>query len=377
MTEEVSESEKNFSGLSDSATLNSKDEYALYFNHLWTVFERLLMAYRSTQAGSSYEVVSIRIYLNKLLYSIQALRKKYTYNPAHSLRIDLTDSGFPNFLEISYLSVDLMNRESRLMALPPVSMLKGAMLDHMFRHHEDSNDLLWQMSEREYFQMLDPDKLFLTFTPGRIEFLGETDKCRSYIFSWGCYDFKSNRPYIHILNFEQDRSADPLHHKQANYHQFLEVVKAEGSRVPDVGLLALAIDNDLETIHPKVLKRIWLGPLHSRRSCVVNDGLCSILSLYSKADDDFILLMKDEIVFSVRQQEMAAGGAFTPRRVREIFHLPETDLELYEAKASSIHHYMMMPHRVLQHMQSDGSLDQYKRYRKVAFDQEGKFHGIL
>ncbi len=376
MSEHVSEQEKIFSGLSDTATLNSQDEYALYFNHLWTVFERLLMAYHASQASHHYEAISIRIYLNKLLYSIQALRKKYTYNPAHSLKIDLTDSGFPNFLEISYLSVDLMDRQERLMALPPATMLKGAMLDHMFQQHEDPKDLLWQMSERDYFQMLDADKLFLTFTPGKLELQSENGKTRSYIFSWACYDFKSNRPYIHILTFEQDCSAEVLHWKGANYHQFLEVVKAEGSRVMDVGLLALAIDNDLETIHPKILKRICVGPLHSRRTCVVNDGLCSILSKYSRAEDDFILLMKDEVVFSVRQQELS-GGAFSPNRVREIFHLPETDLELYQAKASTIHHYMMMPHRVLQHMKADGEMTTYDRYRKVAFDQEGNVHGVL
>lgn len=376
MTEQTTKPESPFSGLSDCATLNSKDEYALYFNHLWIVFERLLMVYYSSQSRHSYEAVSIRIYLNKLLYSIQALRKKYTYNPAHSLKIDLTESGFPNFLEISYLSVDLMNKKDRLIVLPPATMLKGAMLDHMFHHREDPKDLLWQMSERDYFQMLEADKLFLSFTPGKLEVLSESDKARSYIFSWGCYDFKTNRPYIHILTFEQDISAEALHYKGANYHQFLEIVKAEGSRVPDVGLLALSIDNDLESIHPKVLKRICIGPLHSHRACVGNDGLCNILEKYSRTEQDFILLMKDEVVFSVRQQELESG-ALSPRRVREIFHLPETDLELYQAKASTIHYYMMMPHRVLQHMRAEGALNEYERYRKISFDQEGNIHGVL
>lgn len=356
------------------STLKSQDEYALYFNHLCAVFTRLLACYHG-DLPDTYEAQSIRGYLTKLLYSIEALRKKYMCNPAHSLKVDLTESGFPKFLEMSYLDVDLLSRQSRLMAIPPAPMLKNAILDHIFRHHEEPKDLLWQLSEREYCEMLDEEKLFLTFTPGECEFRSEDERVRSYIFSWGCYDFKTNRPYIHILTFEQDAAAEPLHWKGAAYHQFLEVVRAEGSRVPDVGLLALAIDSDLETIHPKVLKRICIGPIHSRHACVSGDPLCAALNQYARSPDDFVLLLKDEIVFSERQKELEAGF-FSPRRVREIFHIPETDLDCYEHKASMIHRYMLLPHSVLQHMESEGGLEEYRKYRKLTFDQEGLVHGI-
>lgn len=367
--------EPRFKGISDCATLNSRDEYALYFNHVCYVFDRLLDCYLSGNAAGSYEAVSIRIYLNKLLYSIQALRKKYTHNPAHSLQIDLTDSGFPNFLEISYLSTDLLNRQDRLIALPPSTMLKQATLDHMFRHHEEPKDLLWQLSEREYYQMLDADKLFLAFTPGKLELISEGTDKRTYLFSWGCYDFKSNRPYLHILTLDQDANVEPLHWKGVTYHQFLEIIKAEGSRVPDVALLALAIDADLEAIHPKVLKRICIGPLHSKLTCVENDGLCNMLIKYARSDQDFVLLMKNEIVFSLRQHELDSGPS-SAKRVREIFYLPESDLELHEAKASTVHRYMLLPHTVLQHLQTGSAPHQYDRYHKLAFDQKGYVHEV-
>lgn len=356
-------------------SLRSPDEYAVYFNHLCGVFTKLLQCYHG-DLPDSYEAQSIRIYLQKLLYSIQALRKKYIYNPAHSLKVDLTASGFPNFLEISYLDVDLLNRQNRLIALPPANMLKQSILDYMFKQQEEPKELLWQLSEREYCEMLDEAKLFLAFTPGKCSLRSEGDKVRSYVFSWGCYDFRTNRPYLHILSFDQDLSDDPLHFKGVNYHQFLEVVKAEGSRVPDVGVLALAIDDDLEHIHPKVLKRICLGPLHSKVTCTAQDKLCELLGEHSRSEDDFILLMKDEIVFSERQTELKAG-AFSPRRVREIYYIPEADLDCYEHKASMIHRYMLMPHSVLQHMETaDGALQEYGHYRKLTFDQQGQVHGV-
>jgi hypothetical protein len=357
------------------ATLENNDEYSRYFNHLCTVFSRLLSCYKTTDVENLYEVHAVHIYLTKFLYTIEALRKKYTHNPAHTLRVDLTESGFPNFLEISYLSIDLLNRQDRLNALPPASMLKQGMLDHMFKYREEPKALLWQMSEREYYEMLDEKNLFLPFTPGRLELRGEANGFRNYLFSWGCYDFRSNRPYLHLLTFDQTATADPLQWKGANYNQFLEVVKAEGSRVPDVGILALAIDSDLEDIHPKVLKRICIGPLHSSMACAGDDDLCNLITTYGKAQEEFILLLKDEIVFSQRQQVVSRGES-SPQRVREVFYIPEADLDCYEHRASRIHRYMLLPHHVLQSMMADEQRSQYPQHRKLSFDEEGNVHGV-
>lgn len=356
------------------ATPETHDEYALYFNHLCEVFSTLLTCY-PTGKDISYETESVRSYLIKMLYSIQTLRKKHTYNPAHSLKVDLTDSGFPQYMEFSYFGSDLRSRQQRLTELPPASMLKQGMLEHMFRYHQDPEELLWQMSEREYYEMLDPQKLFLPFTPGGFELRGECDYFRSYIFSWACYDFESNRPYIHLMTFDQDGSAEPLHHKGAEYRKFMEVIHAEGSRVPEVGILAIAIDSAIESVHPKVLKRICIGPLHSPLCCTGEDELCHVLADHGQPGQDFILCMKDEIAFSEGQAKLEAGY-FSPRRVREIFHIPETDLDCYEAKASVIHRYMLLPHKVLQHVESPEFFSKYANYRKLTFDTEGQVHGV-
>ncbi len=352
-----------------------EDEYTAYFNHLTSVFSQLVACYRPASGDAIYEAHSVQVYLAKMLYTIEALRKKHTYNPAHALNVDLTDSGFPNFLEMSYLGVDLLNRDRRLMDLPPGSMLKQSILEAMFKFHADPRELLWQMSERDYYEMLDEKKLFLPFTPGRCELRGDGDGFRSYVFSWACYDFRTNRPHIHILTFDQDAAADPLENKESNFHQFLEVIKAEGSRVPDVGILALAIDDDLEWIHPKVLKRICIGPLHSHLTTDPEQPLCRLLSDSARSPDDFILRIKDEIVFSERQQAMPPGGK-NGKRVREVFYIPEADLDCYQHKASMIHRYLLMPHHVLQHMEDSEAYSEFDNHRKLSFDAEGNVHGL-
>ena len=41
-----------------------------------------------------------------------------------------------------------------------------------------------------------------------------------------------------------------------------------------------------------------------------------------------------------------------------------------------VHRYMLMPHGVLQHMDADGALGEYERYRKLTFDRQGVVHGV-
>ena len=49
-----------------------------------------------------------------MLYSIEAMRVKYMYDEEENMKVDLTDSGFPNYLEFRYLFNDLELREDYL-----------------------------------------------------------------------------------------------------------------------------------------------------------------------------------------------------------------------------------------------------------------------
>ena len=356
-------------------TLDSRDEYALYFNQLYHAFSRLLGCYPVASGDAVYEAHSVQIFLTKMLYTIETLRMKYTYNPAHSLKVDLAEAGFPSFIEMSYLAADLLARQQRLMDLPPAAMLRQAMLDHMFKNASEPAEMLWQMSARQYFEMLDEKKLFLPFTPGRLELRGENGAVRSYAFSWACYDFTSNSPYIHVLTFDQDAAAERLDWNGAAWQQFLDVVRAEGSRAPDVGVIALAIDDYIESVHPKALKRLCIGPLHSKATYNAAHPLCRLLEQVAEQENDFILELTDEIVFSQRTEEIAAR-ANSPRRVREVFFIPETDLECYDRKASKVHRYLLLPFAAAQVMGDSPDLAAYANHGMQAYDSEGKVHGL-
>ena len=75
-------------------------------------------------------------YCDLLLYSIEAMRVKYMYDEEENMKVDLTDSGFPNYLEFRYLFNDLGLREEFLGKLTDIEVLKEEFLDTLMRKKE-------------------------------------------------------------------------------------------------------------------------------------------------------------------------------------------------------------------------------------------------
>jgi hypothetical protein len=373
----------------DYSLLDNSDEYALYFKQLAYSFGILLSCYTiHAERGGGYESEIVASLLSRMLHTVEALRLKYTYNSEHRrpLWVDLSESGYPNSEELSAIAVDISTAAGRLQNLPTGSILKQTLLDHIFHYQKDCPELLEQLSERAYLEFLQSTDLFLGYTPGELSQISDSDEYRTYAYSWGCYDQTTNRPYLHLMTFEQSKSISPLLTGTEEEQQFLNAMKTIGSRAPDVGVLALTIDDALETIHPKILKRICVGPMYSHlllRDRVGNDSdpreeiLRQKLLRYAKNEADFLLFFDDEIVFSKRQQ--LSRSIFSPNgRVREIFAIEETDPECYERRASVIHHSVLLPHSLLQHISTaeQNSIPGFSRAKKMTFDEGGQVHGI-
>lgn len=374
---------------SNFAVLDSQDEYALYFNLLSRVFGRMLEACYPDEKAETYEVGIVPGYLRKMLTTVEALRLKYTYccTFTRSLWIDLSDSGFPNAQEINNIVQDLLEKQERLRMLPAKNVLKRVIVDKMLQEHVQPTDVLCQLSEREYLEALDETKLFLPFTPGDLILKKADSKNRTYLISWACYDFRTSRPYIHLMVFDQDSNKQPLEERGATYGEFLQVIRGEGSRAPDVGILALAIDDSLESIHPKIIKRVSLGPLYAKLlfdKWLLTDedqrqtAFRKLLNEYGRNKDDFILWISEEMVFS-KDQKVTRSILSPMGKVREIFAMNETDPECYQRRATVVHHTVLLPHRLLQNIGADiqEAIPEFSRCRKATYDDQGRIeiHG--
>ena len=326
--------------------------------------------------------------MEKLSFTFSALRLKYLFRDPgeRPLWIDVTESGFPNHLELSELEVDLQRRDAVLRELPPQSILKRTLVDEIFLRKEEPLRVLQDLSRRSYFEKLEERCLFRQFTEGDLLCLVENTEVRRYLYSFGCYDFRSNRPYIHFLTFDQDISAAPFEERGPNYEEFLNTIRSEGGRAPDIGLLAMSLDEAIESIHPKTLKRICLGPLYSR--LLLQDRTPNaadpreeyrqqLLLKFGRRIEDFVLLLTEEVVFSKRQE--VSRSVFSPKgRVREVFSISESDPETLARKASAVQHYFLLPHELLQHVepQTGVRIANFAKAKKLTIDNMGQVHGL-
>ena len=372
----------------DRAIFGDRQLYSEYFHQLELACELLLASYRGKAEAARDEVRTVEGLLERLQATVSTLALKYAFvsEDAKPLEVDVTRSGFPNFGEVNAMAVELTLRARRMQDLAPLVFLKRKLVDHLIKQKTDSPELLAQIAERAYLESLEPDRLFLPFTEHLLEVRKQTRKVRNYVYAWGCYDFASNRPFLHLMAFDQDTKEEPLEEGGESYRRFMEVMRAEGARAPDLGIMALAIDDALETIHPKVLKRIRIGPLYAHAVLdhapedaedARQEAVRGLLEKYATSRDDLVMFFRDEVVFSVDQRTVRS--LLSPvGRIREIFHIPESDPEAYENRVSVTHRHVLMPHHLLTSLSpaERETIPRFDTTRVFAYDGEKKVYGI-
>lgn len=363
------------------AILSDKDEYGQYFRLLRQAFTILTKWYE--KIGADFESKTVANALIRLLNTAEALRLKYTYDLEHFLKVDLTESGFPNYLEIEAVSNDYLRKDEILPTLPTLSTLIRMLLDHLFKYREDSAGLLCRLSQRSYLTALTADKIFFPFTPGELVCQKERTKngARQYIFTWFTFDFRTNLPFVYIMTFEQDAREEALEDRGSAWKEFSEAIFAEGSRASQLRLVAEGIDNRLTYIHPKVIKRICLGPIYAGflmdnyqdNSDKWQQAFKSLIEK-TQCDDGFVMLLTDEILFS--KGEVKVGSIFNSK-VRQVFHVPEDDLECYVRGISVVHRYALLPHCLWQEAANNEVLRQlgFANFKPLTFNKEGIING--
>lgn len=371
----------------DLVNLDQPDEHVKYMTKTLTAFKAVEQFYvrkkeQDHEALAEYEIVLS--YLKKLYYTFELLRLKYLFSTSDSLRIDKKDSGFVNFYEISQIETDLASPIDTAALAKERQVLKEQIVSYLLTKHKDPEKLLGKMAGNTYRSGLDKDKLFLFFNEGELSLRdNQPGKLRSYFYHWACYDKKSNMPYIYMLDFEQDSKVEALHENDEAFADFMKVVRSEGSRAPAAGIVAMAMDQRLKHIHPKMLKRICIGPLYSHSFSV--DLPEEIQRVFAVGDEGrrFIFHLTEQFVFSIGQtvikDQNILGGILKGKSVRERFYTPKPDdvegyaifNELEEQKASFIRKSVVMPYKLHQHVK-----DLYRDYKIISFTRDGSINGV-
>jgi hypothetical protein len=326
----------------DSAILNSKEQYVFYHKMVDFVLKELIVSVQQEQLCTHQELLLFKQYSDLLLYSIEAMRIKYMYDEEDNMKVDLTDSGFPNYLEFRFLYNDLELKNEYAGKLKGKESLKKEFLDTLLKKKQPiKRSKLFQASSIVYYQSVQQKYIFNKFVQGKII---ETPKNKNgnLMTSWSFYDVSTNRPYICYMYFNYD-GKNIVDEKEKLY----QVLKESADRDMSLDTMAYSIDRKLENIQPKHIKRIDLGPFHNVFAKDENEITHAILGGIARKDiplESYALSLKIDEVYS--GDTFTEGGFFSKQTMQKWS-------DVIKQK------YVFAPHRIIQllHNQTPSELD--------------------
>ena len=315
----------------DSAILDSKEHYIFYHKMVDFAFKELVVAVQQQNICDDVEVQLFKQYCDLLLYSIEAMRVKYMYDDEDNMKVDLTDSGFPNYLEFRYLFNDLELRDEYLGKLTPIANLKEEFLDTLLRKKEPvSKRKLFQASSIVYYTSVNKQFIFNRFVQGKILKAPE-DIDADLLISWSFYDVSHNRPFICFMYFNYDGN------KILDYRDDIyDVLKTVADRDMSLDTMAYTIDRKLPKVSPKFIKRIDLGPLHNVFAKDEHKVTHTILESIGKKE-----IPLESYAFSLQVDEVSSKSEFKEGGFFNKQILQKWD-DVFKQK------YILAPHRIIQ-----------------------------
>ena len=331
----------------DSATLDSKEQYVFYHKMIDFTLKELITAVQEKQILNQQEVLLFKQYTDLLLYSIEAMRVKYMYDDDENMKVDLTDSSFPNYLEFRYLFNDLELREEFLSRLTDIDVLKDEFLDTLMRKKQPiSKRKLFQASSIVYYTSARKEYIFNRFVQGKI-IDAPKGSTSEHLVSWSFYDVTHNRPFVCYLYFNYD-GRDVQSYKDEIYR----VLKNTSDREMALDTMAYAIDKRLPKVMPKLIRRIDLGPIHNVFAKDENELTHVILDGIAKKTiplESYLISFKVDELGS--ESEFKDGGFFNKQtyqkwgntfRQRYVF-APHRIIQLLYNKTPEIMNKLAMP----------------------------------
>lgn len=315
----------------DSAILDSKAQYVFYHKMIDFAFKELIVAVQRQKLCNDQEVLLFKQYCDLLLYSIEAMRIKYMYDEEDNMKVDLTHSGFPNYLEFRYLFNDLELRDDYLGKLTPISTLKEDFLQTLMHKKQPiKKSKLFQAASIVYYSSVKKEYIFNRFVQGKI-LSAPPNSAGDLLISWSFFDVSHNRPFICFMYFNYDGN------RVNDYKdEIYEVLKTTSDRDMNLDTMAYTIDRKLVKVSPKLIKRIDLGPIHNVFAKDENEVTHSILEGISKKE-----IPLESYAISIKIDEVTSGSEFKDGGFFSKQILQKWD-DVFKQK------YVFAPHRIIQ-----------------------------
>jgi len=323
------------------------------------------------------ELNVIRAYLQRLSGTFGALSNKYLMAGRVSsllpklLNIDVTDSGFPVFPEILQMANDAQQIDRHLGSLASAAELKKDMIRVILNDHEVPLKLQFALSQRLYFESLAKGQVFWAQNDPEIIWLGtKDDGRRRYVLHWAVYDSQINMPTIYLMLVD-DTGKTALPRDGGRWSQAQSHLMAQSVSALKLVTIATGFDQDFDDLHPKLLRRIHVGPMYSHSFTHQNGPIADILAdAGAEPGNDWSLAWTVETLISDRVTQKKKGF-FSGSVERQVYKLDHFGAAQETSGATETRRSIILPQRpyqVLEERDPPG----FKGVRKYVVGENGQ-----
>ncbi|AMN52086.1 hypothetical protein ACP90_06205 [Labrenzia sp. CP4] len=367
----------------DHRTLEEAHETRRYFakferiiSHLQGVAESVI----NENTALPTEIPILKEYLEALSGTFTALSYKYLLAGRVSdmlpslLNIDRQDSGFPIYQELLQMANDAMQADKHLRSLPTMRELKLEMVNHILREQSSPTNLQFAASQRQYYEELAKGALFWARNDPRLAWMGNVaDNRRLYRLHWAVYDSQQNIPLIYILDLE-DSGKWPLAKDERRWPRVQSHLTAQSAASLKLVTIARGFDRDFDDLHPKRLRRFFLGPMYSHTFTQQSGPLRDVLAeVAGRPGEDWALAWTTETLVASGSEFESAG--FFSSVERQIYQLDPLSAQSPASQDVAGHSHQQRslilpqrPYQVLEERDPPG----FANIRKYAVSPSGK-----
>jgi hypothetical protein len=293
-----------------------------------------------------------------------------------SFRISRAESGFPVYQNVMELENDRRSADKRLASIPEPAALRADMADFILRHRAMPDALRRSMAERLYLEDVASGLVFAPFVLPKTSRVAVNPKTGRpfYIVHWGAFDGSANLPLVYMATVEDSTPGivSTLVRPDGTLNEDVPIpLPVEGLLNPELAhrfddfagknsayslspaTIAGNLDKDFETLHPKQLRRIVLGPFYSAGITEHNSVVAEVLSKVRRAENAWLLTWTVQEVFS-KSERPARKGLFSSQPASEEFHINTDDLEAARQGVSAYQRHALIPHDAYQALYAAG-----------------------
>lgn len=257
-------------------------------------------------------------YLTALSTTFNALGHKYLMtgqsDTAPRLTFDRHESGFPVAQELMTMALDAAQVDKHLAGMASEAELKDRMLRQIVGDLTVPTALQFALSQRLYYEALAAGGLFWARNDPQAPFIADVGPRRHFLIHWAVWDSQSNLPVVYLFDV-QDSGRKPLPNDDRRWPLVQQGLMAQSVGGLKLLTMAQGFDKDFEAIHPKRLRRLTLGPMHSHDFTLQSGPISDVLKAAQAPDGlDWALVWTVEDLISDREEEVKDGWFATANR---------------------------------------------------------------